>query len=421
MSGNQACLNFDDASQLDQHRLKWYFSKDELEARSPSRKDGISVKKEHNLRLHYCTFLQELGMKLGLPQVAIATGIMFCHRFYLYQSLARSDWQTIAIVCIFLASKVEETPCVLSKLIPASYEMIQKKDPAAMTKVQSKEFFEKQKELIINGERLVLATLGFDLEILHPYKPLVAAIKKLGLVQSDLVKVAWNFVNDWLKTTLCLQYKPQYIAAGSLYLAAKVTKVKLPSEKGLVWWHEFDISPQQFEGVVRQMMFLFGFKGKSLLPSTASSNKENMETESEDQCSPESCVLSRPGSSGSTSHEHSVTVEDENSNIFIKSVATKESPGCGLDQESGPRIPITRNEKASMEEGCGVGSARTADAMITGIDKEKIKAALRKRKEEREAAKVVVSGGSGEEAWIEEELESGIEVVKTSMCKKPSL
>lgn len=45
-----------------------------------------------------------------------------------------------------------------------------------------------------------MATLGFDFEIQHPYKPLVAAIKKLGITQNDMVKVAWNFVNDWYAT-----------------------------------------------------------------------------------------------------------------------------------------------------------------------------------------------------------------------------
>ena len=46
------------------------------------------------------------------------------------------------------------------------------------------------------GERVVLATLGFDLNVHHPYKPLVDAIKKFGVAQNALAQVAWNFVND---------------------------------------------------------------------------------------------------------------------------------------------------------------------------------------------------------------------------------
>lgn len=58
------------------------------------------------------------------------------------------------------------------------------------------EVYEQQKELILLGERVVLATLGFDLNVLHPYKPLVEAIKKFKVAQNALAQVAWNFVND---------------------------------------------------------------------------------------------------------------------------------------------------------------------------------------------------------------------------------
>jgi cyclin T len=58
------------------------------------------------------------------------------------------------------------------------------------------EVYEQQKELILLGERVVLATLGFDLNVHHPYKPLVEAIKKFKVAQNALAQVAWNFVND---------------------------------------------------------------------------------------------------------------------------------------------------------------------------------------------------------------------------------
>lgn len=57
------------------------------------------------------------------------------------------------------------------------------------------EVYEQQKELILSGERVVLATLAFDLIVHHPYKPLVA-IKKFNVAKNALAQVAWNFVND---------------------------------------------------------------------------------------------------------------------------------------------------------------------------------------------------------------------------------
>ena len=58
------------------------------------------------------------------------------------------------------------------------------------------EVYEQQKELTLLGERVVLGTLGYDLNVHHPYKPLVEAIKKFKVAQNALAQVAWNFVND---------------------------------------------------------------------------------------------------------------------------------------------------------------------------------------------------------------------------------
>ncbi|KAK2382284.1 Cyclin family protein [Trifolium repens] len=113
-------------------------SRKEIEENAPSRKDGIDLKKETYLRKSYCTFLQDLGMRLKVPQVTIATAIIFCHRFFLRQSHAKNDRRTIATVCMFLAGKVEETPRPLKDVILISYEMIHKKDPAAAHRIKQK-------------------------------------------------------------------------------------------------------------------------------------------------------------------------------------------------------------------------------------------------------------------------------------------
>ncbi|XP_057454061.1 cyclin-T1-3-like [Lotus japonicus] len=236
---------------------RWYFSRKEIEENSPSKQDGVDLKKEAYLRKSYCTFLQDLGMRLKVPQVTIATAIIFCHRFFLRQSHAKNDRRIIATVCMFLAGKVEETPRPLKDVILVSYEIIHKKDPAAVQRIKQKDVYEQQKELILLGERVVLATLGFDLNVHHPYKPLVEAIKKFKVAQNALAQVAWNFVNDGLRTSLCLQFKPHHIAAGAIFLAAKFLKVKLPSDGEKVWWQEFDVTPRQLEEVSNQMLELY--------------------------------------------------------------------------------------------------------------------------------------------------------------------
>lgn len=192
-----------------------------------------------------------------LPQITIATAIVFCHRFFLRQSHARNDRFVIATVCMFLAGKVEETPKLLQSVICVAYEIRHKKDPDMVQRIKIKEVCDQERELVLIGERLVLATLGFDLNVHHPYKPLVTAIKKLKVAQNSLAQVAWNFVNDGLRTSLCLQFKAHHIAAGAIFLAAKFLKVKLPSNDKKPWWQEFDVSPRQLEEVSNQMLELY--------------------------------------------------------------------------------------------------------------------------------------------------------------------
>ncbi|KAL8482408.1 hypothetical protein ACS0TY_028544 [Phlomoides rotata] len=170
---------------------------------------------------------------------------------------------------MFLAGKVEETPRPLKDVILVSYEIIHKKDPAAVQRIKQKEIYEQQKELILLGERVVLGTLGYDLNVHHPYKPLVEAIKKFKVAQNALAQVAWNFVNDGLRTSLCLQFKPHHIAAGAIFLAAKFLKVKLPSDGEKVWWQEFDVTPRQLEEVSNQMLELYEQQNR-VPPSQAS-------------------------------------------------------------------------------------------------------------------------------------------------------
>jgi hypothetical protein len=53
------------------------------------------------------------------------------------------------------------------------------------------------------GKRLVFTTLDFDINIQHPYKPLVVAIRKFHVATNTLVQIVRNFVNDgWVSKLL---------------------------------------------------------------------------------------------------------------------------------------------------------------------------------------------------------------------------
>ncbi|CAN6329085.1 unnamed protein product [Urochloa humidicola] len=444
----------------------WYFSRKEIEENSPSRRDGIDLKRENSLRKSYCTFLQDLGMKLKVPQVSIATAMVFCHRFYLRQSHAKNDRRIIATVCMFLAGKVEETPRPLKDVILVSYEIIHKKDPNAGQRIkQQKEIYDKQKELILLGERVVLVTLGFDLNIHHAYKPLVEAIRRFNVGdKSSLPQVAWNFVNDGLRTSLCLQFEPHHIAAGAIFLAAKFLKIKLPTEGDKIWWQDFDVTPRQLEEVSNQMLELYEQNrttqaqpshGSEAEGSSAGVRNQHPSVKSEGNSKEPSAHgsskllnLQRSSLAGAPGHHDGHLNSDkhisgrkilENDNGNHGSSKSGSKSDAGMDRSHHDKKPSPGNHysksshesRNSMEEhkphrphdnsketrgsvhdgneAPGVSSSRM-DAM-NKIDKDKVKAALEKRRKSKSKGGVATNMNvMDDDDLLERELEHGVEL-----------
>lgn len=416
---------------------KWYFCKQEIENHSPSRKDGVDFKKESQLRKSYCSFLQELGMKLKVPQVTIASAMMVCHRFYMRQSHAKNDWQTIGTAAIFLACKIEETPRFLNDVVVVAYELIFKWDPSASKRIRQKEIFNKQKELILIAERVLLSTLAFDVDIQLPYKPLVAALKRLGMA-ADLGKVAWNFVNDWLCTTLCLEYKPHYIAAGSIFLASKFQKVKLPSDKGKVWWMEFDVSPKQLQEVIQQMLKLFEKDRKQGLPPSKEKTHQPEALDGQARVdSSQSCI------SSVTISDHldeAMTEASECNKSVMPSCHNQQNINCCISPVE--VLPCQTSDTGSSssaidngDTGICLNTAENYPDQITqtttvsiSVSKDckkinlcQIREAIKRRRLCRATSTKEVQPMSPDidsEAWIEKELEHGIELEYESSLKK---
>ncbi|KAI3505466.1 hypothetical protein L2E82_48197 [Cichorium intybus] len=400
---------------MEENGGRWYFSRKEIEENSPSRSDGIDLKKETYLRKSYCTFLQDLGMRLQVPQVTIATAIIFCHRFFLRQSHAKNDRRTVATVCMFLAGKVEETPRPLKDVILVSYEINHKKDPNAIQRIKQKEVYEQQKEIILIGERVVLATLAFDFNVHHPYKPLVEAIKKFkvaqnaenALAQKALAQVAWNFVNDGLRTSLCLQFKPHHIAAGAIFLAAKFLKVKLPSDGDKVWWQEFNVTPRQLEEVSNQMLELYE---QNRVPPSQTSEVLDGST----------------GGGGVTPKAHEEhNTNDSNSHVgpatsdHQKTSRDQSNDDGSTDRNKEIDSEVENNDDRNHESGqnpeCRFRSPKEA---VKKIDKDKVRAAFEKRRKERGGDVNRKTELMDDDDLIERELEDGIELGGESEKRK---
>jgi cyclin T len=83
----------------------------------PSLKAGMTAEEETTRRRKTCRFIEEAGRLLKLPRVAIATAVVFFHRFYAKHSFLEHDRFEVAVASIVLAAKTEEAPKKLNTVI----------------------------------------------------------------------------------------------------------------------------------------------------------------------------------------------------------------------------------------------------------------------------------------------------------------
>ena len=245
----------------------WYMTKAQLE-KTPARKallqkfgqDAEKAKeKEAQYRRLTVGFLQEAGQKLRLPQLSIATAIVFYHRFYSRKSYDSYDRFRIATTCLFLAGKVEETPKKIKDVVIEAYKAQHQKPTGP--EPESKEFWALKEEILV-CERILLQTLDFDLTVEHAYRPLLAYVKSIKGTR-DLAQVAWNFINDSLRTTIALQYPPRCVAASAVHLASRFldNKMVLPTHHDKPWYEAFKVLQAEVEDIADQILVMYDGKG----------------------------------------------------------------------------------------------------------------------------------------------------------------
>eukprot|EP00198_Chlamydomonas_reinhardtii_P009655 XP_001698992.1 T-type cyclin [Chlamydomonas reinhardtii] len=194
---------------------------DELRNHNPSIRDGLEPDKERMWRRQYCKLIQDAGVNLRVPQWGIAVGITLCHRFFAVKSMKRNDR--------------------FAKM-------------------------ERYREEVLQAERAVLYTLGFDLDVQHPYTMLLDWLARERLLDEPpgspfkpLVQNSWNLVNDSLRTTLCLQFPPPKIAAAALWLADVMNTddegrhhSRMP--QGRSFFEQMQIAPDELARIADQML-----------------------------------------------------------------------------------------------------------------------------------------------------------------------
>ncbi|KAG5549323.1 hypothetical protein RHGRI_014617 [Rhododendron griersonianum] len=241
-----------------------FYLTDEQLQDSPSRKDGIDETTETTLRIYGCDLIQESGILLRLPQAVMATGQVLFHRFYCKKSFVRFNVKRVAASCVWLASKLEESPRKARQVLIVFHRMECRREnlPVEHLDPFSKKYAELKMDLN-RTERHLLKEMGFICHVEHPHKFIS---NYLAVLESppELRQEAWNLANDSLRTTLCVRFKSEVVACGVVYAAARRFQVPLPENPP--WWKAFDADKSGINEVCRVLAHLYSLPKAKYMP-----------------------------------------------------------------------------------------------------------------------------------------------------------
>ena len=213
----------------------WLLSQRALQS-CPSIESGMEFEEVERISAKSGDFIARAGAELRLPQMTIATAMVFFPRHFTVQAFTGIDHFTLATAATFLAGKVEDTPKKLKDTVLTMHRLRLRAETGEAEPVwpppsksgkppEETEAYKIVKREVLQMELELMKTLNFDLNVEHAYQYVLQFAKELD-AERDLSQVAWNFANDSLRTRLCVQYRAKALAAGAVHLAAKFLKPK---------------------------------------------------------------------------------------------------------------------------------------------------------------------------------------------------
>lgn len=192
---------------------------------TPSQSDGVPEHIEDSLRLYGCQSIQQAGILLRLPQVAMATAQVLFQRFWFVSSMRNFGVFDMSMGALLLASKLEEVQVHIRDLINVFDFMTQwrehldsaKQQVPAKRPPETSEFryipmgsysdkYYDTKDAVLVAEMQLLKRLGFRVYVSLPHAMMINYLQVLGLSDAELVmkdgskmsaaQCAWNYLND---------------------------------------------------------------------------------------------------------------------------------------------------------------------------------------------------------------------------------
>lgn len=186
----------------------------------------------------------------------MATGQVLFQRFFYTKSLVQYNMETTAMSCVCLASKIEEAPRRIRDVINVFHHIKQVRAQKPITALLIDQHYVTLKTQVIKAERRVLKELGFCVHVKHPHKLIVMYLQVLCFEKNQMMmQMAWNFMNDSLRTDVFVRYQPETIACACIYLTARKLGVPLPNNPP--WYGIFKVAEDEIMDVCYRVYELY--------------------------------------------------------------------------------------------------------------------------------------------------------------------
>ncbi|EJD44037.1 cyclin-like protein [Auricularia subglabra TFB-10046 SS5] len=213
---------------------QWVFDLAHLFKTPSQEEDGWVVHTELQDRNKGVDFLFRVGLSLNLSLTPLYTAATYLHRFYMRHSLEDYNWHEVAMACLYLASKIEETSRKIADTARMAMVKARQLDPDRYNfkSEESLREIERWQGTILAREELLVDTLCFEFVVRHPQAHLAHLFhhwpQQLDPDDTDFLHGAtWTVANDAFRTPICIVAEP-HVAALAIFLVAAHT-AGLPS------------------------------------------------------------------------------------------------------------------------------------------------------------------------------------------------
>lgn len=226
-------------------------------------------------RQQACGLIQSVAGRIGFPQRTASTAQLLYHRFHLFYSPSDFVTHEVALACLAVAAKVNDTPKKSREIILTSYALrypelartpaiataaavaaaaasksgaakasdtstdsasmtLHPPSFAALSVVSESDVdagaLEKERRRIVAVEALILQSVSFDMHM-RPRTTLSLTLKiaKKWNIEKRLAFLAWKVASDIHRTYAPLCYPPSTLALACLYTAALISPLDTAS------------------------------------------------------------------------------------------------------------------------------------------------------------------------------------------------